>query len=71
MSREQELFNSAKKLSPKRNSTAAKDIAALASEQLQHFNIDANSDLGESLLKAVERVHRKHVAGNAGKHAGA
>ena len=58
MSREQELFNSAKKLSPKRNSTAAKDIAALASEQLQHFNIDANSDLGESLLKAVERVYQ-------------
>ena len=57
MSREQELFNSVKKLSPKRNSSVAEDIPALAAEQLQHFNIDAKSDLGKSLLKSVERVY--------------
>ena len=56
--RQQELFVSAKKLSPKRNSTEAENIEALATEQLAHFSIDAQSDLGRSLLSCIERVYQ-------------
>lgn len=51
-------FEAAKKLSPRRNSTQAQDIQQLAVEQLQHFNIDASSDLGQSLLASVEQIYR-------------
>ena len=56
--REQELFASAKKLSPKRNSTEAENVQLLAAEQLAHFSIDAESDLGRSLLTCIERVYQ-------------
>lgn len=52
------LFESAKKLSPRRNTTEASTIAELATEQLAHFNIDAKSDLGQALLQTVERVYQ-------------
>lgn len=51
------LFESAKKLSPRRNSTDAKNVRELAAEQLTHFNIEVDGDLGEALLNAVERVY--------------
>jgi len=54
---EQPIFNSAKKLSPRRNSTQAANIAELAAEQLSHFNIEVDGDLGRALLSAVERVY--------------
>lgn len=56
--RQQELLASAKKISPKRNSTEAQDIQALAAEQLAHFSIDAKSELGQSLLACIERVYQ-------------
>ena len=59
-SQKQKLLASAKKLSPKRNSTEAETIQALAAEQLAHFNIDVDGDLGRALLSSVERVYQCH-----------
>jgi len=53
----QNLFAAAKKLSPKRNSTQAENIKELAAEQLAHFNIEVDGELGRSLLETVERVY--------------
>ncbi|MEL7497787.1 MAG: PLP-dependent transferase [Planctomycetota bacterium] len=46
-----------KRLSPKRNTTTATSAAELAAEQLAHFNIDPQSDYGETLLRVVERMY--------------
>ena len=46
-----------KRLSPKRNSTQATSASELAAEQLVHFNIDPNSDYGETLMRIVERMY--------------
>lgn len=51
------LFDSAKKLSPRRNTTEAHSIKELAAEQLRHFNIEVDGELGRALLEAVERVY--------------
>ena len=55
---DQNLFDSAIKLSPRRNSSAASNIAELAVEQLAHFNIEVDGELGKALLEAVERVYQ-------------
>jgi len=54
---EADIFESAKKLSPKRNSTSANNVKDLAAEQLVHFNIEVDGELGRALLSAVERVY--------------
>jgi len=54
---EAEIFESAKKLSPKRNSTSANNVKDLAAEQLVHFNIEVDGELGRALLSAVQRVY--------------
>jgi len=54
----QKIFDSAKKLSPRRNSTEAETITELAAEQLKHFNIEVDGELGKALLQAVERVYQ-------------
>ncbi len=54
------LFTAAKKLSPRRNSSQAEDIKELAAEQLSHFNIEVDGELGRALLAAVERVYECH-----------
>lgn len=51
-------LDAAKALSPRRNSTAAGSIAELAAEQLVHFHIDAESDLGRALLASIERIYQ-------------
>lgn len=51
------LFEAARKLSPRRNSTQAVNIEELAAEQLKHFNIEVDGELGRSLLATVERVY--------------
>jgi len=51
------LFEAATKLSPRRNSTEASSISDLAAEQLSHFNIEVDGELGLSLLATVERVY--------------
>ena len=54
---EDRLFDAVKKLSPRRNSTQAANIKELAAEQLSHFNIEVDGDLGRALLSAVERAN--------------
>lgn len=54
---EDSVFESAKKLSPRRNSTNATNVSELAAEQLKHFNIEVDGDLGRALLATVERVY--------------
>lgn len=54
---ENPLFTAAKKLSPRRNTTEANNIKELAAEQLAHFNIEVDGELGSALLAAVERVY--------------
>ncbi|RBP53344.1 trans-sulfuration enzyme family protein [Arenicella xantha] len=56
-SSQDKLFDSAKKLSPRRNSTEAHSIKELAAEQLSHFNIEVDGELGRTLLEVVERVY--------------
>lgn len=52
-----QLFNAAKKLSPRRNSSLATNVKELAVEQLKHFNIEVDGELGQALLATVERVY--------------
>ena len=54
---EDSVFESAIKLSPRRNSTNATNVKELAAEQLKHFNIEVDGDLGRALLATVERVY--------------
>ena len=51
------FFDAALKLSPRRNSSQAANIEQLAAEQLKHFNIEVDGELGRSLLATVERVY--------------
>lgn len=46
-----------KRLSPKRNSSTASSAAELAAEQLEHFNIDASSEYGQTLQHVVQRMY--------------
>jgi len=50
-------FDAAKVLSPKRNTTQATSIEALAVEQLSHYGIDANSEYGQALKSTVEHLY--------------
>ena len=58
MSNNNSVFEAAKKLSPRRNSTEATSIKELAAEQLKHFNIEVDGQLGKALLETVERVYQ-------------
>ncbi len=51
-------LSDAKILSPRRNSTSAESIEALAREQLQHFSIDADTEHGRLLLETAELLYR-------------
>ena len=57
INKQQQIFDAAKKLSPRRNSTDASSVKELAAEQLAHFNIEVDGELGLALLSAVERVY--------------
>lgn len=46
-----------KSLSPKRNTTSATTPSELASEQLNHFYIDQQTEFGQTLLRVVERMY--------------
>jgi len=46
-----------KRLSPKRNTSTATCASELAAEQLAHFNIDPNSNYGQTLLQVVQRMY--------------
>ena len=51
-------FDAMKQLSPKRNSTTAKSVEELASEQLEHFSIEPQSDYGQALMQTVTRMYQ-------------
>src|SRR5678809_39494 len=44
-------------LSPRRRGTAATDSAGLVAEQLEHFQIDPNSEYGRTLGRIVGRLY--------------
>src|SRR4051812_10939448 len=44
-------------MSPKRMSTAAGDVEALVAEQLDHYQIDPNSEFGAALSRIVKRLY--------------
>ena len=51
------LTDHAKILSPKRNTTKATTIEALANEQLAHFGIDKNSEYGQALFNTAQHLY--------------
>ncbi|MDF2178523.1 PLP-dependent transferase [Aliiglaciecola sp. CAU 1673] len=51
-------FENAKILSPRRNSTEANSLEALAAEQLAHFGIDVDSDYGRTLYHTALNLYR-------------
>ncbi len=59
MSNAKQPFNlqAMRNLSPLRRSTQAADVEALATEQLAHFHIDAESDYGRTLARIVRHCY--------------
>ncbi|MDT8436177.1 MAG: PLP-dependent transferase [Gemmatimonadota bacterium] len=51
-------FAASRLLSPRRRTTAAADVEALADEQLAHFGIDPESDYGRALRAAALNLYR-------------
>ncbi|MCH2205486.1 MAG: PLP-dependent transferase [Lentisphaerales bacterium] len=58
-------LESAKRLSPLRKSSQATDLQELANEQLEHFSIDSNSPLGQSLGRLVESLYVSQIELNS------
>jgi cystathionine beta-lyase/cystathionine gamma-synthase len=52
----------ARELSPRRNTTAATDLAALVDEQLRHFSIDPGSEFGRRLGELATHLYGGNVA---------
>src|SRR5687768_7570537 len=50
-----------RKLSPRRNSTAAEDAAGLVDEQLAHFGIDPASEFGRRLARITQRLYESQA----------
>jgi O-acetylhomoserine (thiol)-lyase len=50
-------FTRIRRLSPRRNSTEATNIAGLVSEQLAHFGIDAGSSFGQRLAGVATKLY--------------
>jgi cystathionine beta-lyase/cystathionine gamma-synthase len=50
-------FNRVRRLSPRRNSTEASDIAGLVAEQLAHFGIDSGSPFGQRLAGVATKLY--------------
>ena len=54
-------LQNARQLSPNRTTTTAQSIDELVNEQLAHFSIDANSQLGERLAKLVYPLYEANI----------
>lgn len=52
----------ARHISPRRKSSAAKDIAGLVKEQLEHFGIDPKSDFGKHLAGVAKGVYETQIS---------
>jgi O-acetylhomoserine/O-acetylserine sulfhydrylase-like pyridoxal-dependent enzyme len=50
-------FDRMRKLSPRRKTTRATDLATLADEQLAHFGIDRRSPFGQTLSRLARRLY--------------
>ena len=57
-------FEAAKLLSPKRRSTKAETLEALADEQLEHFHIDPASDYGKALRDSALCLYQAQTGVN-------
>ena len=53
-------FENQKILSPRRKTSLATNTEELALEQLEHFGIDVNSNYGQTLKKAAEKIYQTH-----------
>jgi cystathionine beta-lyase/cystathionine gamma-synthase len=51
------MVNEVRKLSPRRNTTQAADVAGLVAEQLGHFGIDPETEFGRRLGRIAERLY--------------
>jgi cystathionine beta-lyase/cystathionine gamma-synthase len=54
-------FEYAKQLSPLRRTTRATSIAGLVREQLEHFSVDPDSDLGRQLASLIGHIYAANV----------
>jgi O-acetylhomoserine (thiol)-lyase len=50
-----------KRLSPRRRTTAARDVPELVAEQLAHFGIDPHSDFGRTLARIAARLYENQA----------
>src|SRR6516165_10212419 len=51
----------ARQLSPRRSTSTAADIAGLVAEQLAHFSVAPDSDLGRSLGRLATHIYEANV----------
>ena len=56
-----ETLDGMKQLSPRRNSTSARDLDELVAEQLDHFGINPHEDYGATLKRIVERMYESQA----------
>ncbi|MGR3178606.1 MAG: Cys/Met metabolism pyridoxal-phosphate-dependent enzyme, partial [Candidatus Anammoxibacter sp.] len=54
-------LQNARQLSPNRTTTTAQNIDELVNEQLAHFSIESNSQLGERLAKLVYPLYEANI----------
>ena len=54
-------FAHARELSPRRSTSTATDVAGLVAEQLAHYSIDPNSEMGGSLGRLAEHIYRANI----------
>ncbi|MFO1406865.1 MAG: PLP-dependent transferase [Steroidobacteraceae bacterium] len=62
MTNDSRIFDLARELSPRRNTTAARDVDALVDEQLRHFAIDPESDYGRRLGALAGHLYSANAA---------
>ena len=61
-SRAETDFKHARELSPRRSTSTATDVDGLVAEQLAHFSIDPQSELGRTLGDLAGHIYHAHVA---------
>ena len=54
-------FLIAKQLSPRRKTSTAQDIPSLAQEQLAHFSIDPQSEMGQALSQLAINIYQANI----------
>jgi len=58
---EKKDFETAKRLSPRRKTSEAQNISELANEQLRHFSIDPESEMGKNLADIAENIYHTQI----------